>query len=239
MEDAAALRRGERKQAFLSGIIIENPLFVSVLGLCPTLATTTSLESALGMSVLFLFVLLGSNILVSALRKLIPEEITTPCYVIIIATFVTVVKMFTNAFLPELYNSLGVFLSLLVVNCIILGRAEAYASKNGVVNSALDAIGNSIGFAIALISIALIREIIGTGMLSFGKIFTFLPEVSLPILKAKAADGTVIYDLSISLFSRPAGGFFALGFILGVIALIKNHKKLVAAAKKKAEAKKG
>ena len=114
--------KGYTKANFLKGIINENPLFVSILGTCPALATTKSVEAAIGMGLLFTFVLICSNVLVSLLRKLIPEEIKTPAYIVIIATFVTIVKMLTNAFLPELYQTLGVFISLIVVNCIVLGR---------------------------------------------------------------------------------------------------------------------
>jgi electron transport complex protein RnfE len=184
------------------------------------------------MGLLFTFVLLGSNILVSLLRKIIPDEIRTPAYIVIIATFVTVVKMFTEAYLPDLYSTLGVFLSLLVVNCIVLGRAEAFASKNGVLDSTLDALGNGIGYTLAICLIALFREILGTGMLTFGKIFTFIPLTKLPILKA--LDGS--YDYSLSIFSNPAGGFIVFGIILAVIAAITNHKKEVTKAKVRAEA---
>jgi electron transport complex protein RnfE len=222
----------QHKQSFLAGIIVENPLFVMVLGTCPALAITKSLEAAFGMGLLFTFVLFGSNILVSLLRKIIPDEIRTPAYIVIIATFVTVVKMFTEAYLPDLYSTLGVFLSLLVVNCIVLGRAEAFASKNGVLDATLDALGNGIGYTLAICLIALFREILGTGMLTFGKIFTFIPLTKLPILKA--LDGS--YDYSLSIFSNPAGGFIVFGIILAVIAAITNHKKEVAKAKARAEA---
>ena len=117
------------------------------------------------MGILFTFVLVCSNVLISALRKIIPEEVETPAYIVVVATFVTVVKMVCEAFVPALYTSLGVFLSLLVVNCIVLGRAEAFANKNGVVDSLLDGLGNGIGYTLALIVISLVREILGTGML--------------------------------------------------------------------------
>ena len=145
------------------GIIKENPLFVLLLGTCPSLATTTSLEGAIGMGFLFTFVLIGSNVVISLLRKIIPSQIKIPCYIVIIATFVTIVKMLSEAFLPELYSTLGVFISLIVVNCIVLGRAEAFASKNGVGASLLDGIGMGIGYTLALVIMALVREILGTG----------------------------------------------------------------------------
>ena len=133
----------KRSRIFLDPLLKANPLFVMVLGTCPALAVTTSFESAIGMGLLFTFVVFFSNLLISALRKVIPEEVETPAYIVIIATFVTIVKILTSTFLPELYNSLGVFVSLLVVNCIVLGRAEAFANKNGVVDSMLDGLGPS------------------------------------------------------------------------------------------------
>ena len=207
--------------SFVSGIIKENPLFVSLLGICPALAVTKTIEAALGMGILFTFVLVCSNLLVSLLRKVIPELISTPCYIIIIATFVTVVKMLSEAFLPELYSTLGVFVSLLVVNCVILGRAEAFASKNGILDSLLDGLGNGIGFTLAIVIIAAAREIIGAGSITIGATFTFLaPEgaIRLPILKG--AD----YDFSLFILTTPAGGFLVLGIALAIIAAFRNAK---------------
>ena len=210
-----AREKGYTKKNFLKGIIAENPLLVSILGTCPALATTKTIEAAIGMSILFTIVLVCSSILVSLLRKVIAEEIRTPAYIVIIATFVTLVKMFTNAFLPELYSSLGVFISLIVVNCIVLGRAEAYASKNNVFDSLIDALGMGVGYALALILMAFFRELLGTGALTVGKIFTFIPEASLRIIpKAYAID----------LFQKPAGAFIVFAIILAVIAFIKNRK---------------
>lgn len=217
---------------FLKGIIVENPLFVSVLGTCPALATTTSIEGAIGMGILFSIVLICSNILISLLRKLISEEITTPAYIVVIATFVTIVKMMTNAFLPELYNTLGVFISLIVVNCIVLGRAEAYASKHGVLDSLLDACGMGIGYTLALLSIAFVREILGAGMISFGNIFTFIPRFDIPILKYVEND-VVVYDYSINMFIQPTGAFIVFGTILAIIAAISNYKNNKAKVKEK------
>ena len=207
--------KGKVKANFLKGIVVENPLFVSILGTCPALATTKTVEAALGMGLLFTIVLICSNVLVSLLRKLIPEEIRTPSYIVIIATFVTMVKMFTNAFLPELYSTLGVFISLIVVNCIVLGRAEAYASKNTVFDSLIDALGMGVGYTLAIISMALFREILGTGAFSFGKIFTFIPAFKLQIIPK---------GYEISVFQNPAGAFIVFAIILAVIAFIKNRK---------------
>ena len=208
-----AREKGYTKKNFLKGIIIENPLFVSILGTCPALATTKSIEAAIGMGILFTVVLICSSMLVSLLRKLISEEIRTPAYIVIIATFVTIVKMLTNAFLPELYGTLGVFISLIVVNCIVLGRAEAYASKNNVFDSLIDALGMGLGYTLALISMALFREFLGTGGFTFGKVFSFIPEFTLRIIPK---------GYEISMFQNPAGAFIVFAIILAVIAFIKK-----------------
>ena len=208
--------KGYTKKNFLKGIITENPLFVSILGTCPALATTKTIEAALGMGILFTIVLICSSVLVSLLRKVISEEIRTPAYIVIIATFVTIVKMLTNAFLPELFSTLGVFISLIVVNCIVLGRAEAYASKNNVFDSFIDALGMGLGYTLAILSMAVFREILGTGAISFGKIFYFIPYFKLQIIPKN-------YVLSI--FQNPAGAFIVFGVILAVIAFFSNRKK--------------
>ena len=210
-----AKEKGYTRKNFLKGIFVENPLLVSILGTCPALATTKTVEAALGMGLLFTIVLICSSCLVSLLRKLIPEEIRTPAYIVIIATFVTIVKMLTHAFLPELYSTLGVFISLIVVNCIVLGRAEAYASKNTVFDSLIDALGMGVGYTLAIILMALFREVIGTGAFSFGAIFSFIPYFKLRIIP-------VGYELS--LLQTPVGAFIVLALILAVIAFIKNRK---------------
>jgi Na+-translocating ferredoxin:NAD+ oxidoreductase subunit E len=161
---------------FTKGIIIENPTFGLVLGLCPTLAVSTSISNALGMGAAATFVLLGSNIIISAIRKIIPKEIRIPCYIVIIATFVTINELVMKAYLPALNASLGIFVPLIVVNCIVLGRAEAFACKNPIVNSIFDALGMGVGFTIALVIIATIRELLGTGkLLGFIVIKNFAP----------------------------------------------------------------
>lgn len=208
--------KGYTKNNFLKGIINENPLFVSILGTCPALATTKTVEAALGMGLLFTIVLVCSSVLVSLLRKLISEEIRTPAYIVIIATFVTIVKMFTNAFLPDLYSTLGVFISLIVVNCIVLGRAEAYASKNTVFDSLIDALGMGIGYTIALLTMSIFREILGTGAFSFGNIFTFIPHFKLQIIPV---------DYAMSIFQNPAGAFIVFALILAVLSFKKNRKE--------------
>lgn len=231
----------KRSRIFLDPLLKANPLFVMVLGTCPALAVTTSFESAIGMGLLFTFVVFFSNLLISALRKVIPEEVETPAYIVIIATFVTIVKILTSTFLPELYNSLGVFVSLLVVNCIVLGRAEAFANKNGVVDSMLDGLGNGLGYTWAIAVIALFREVVGAGTLTFGKTFTFIPQITIPILGGFPGTN---FSLAIPLFKSSAGGFLVLGFALAILAAVNNHKKhkaqeaLKAQKAKEAEARK-
>lgn len=224
--------KSKHKESFLSGIIKNNPLFISVLGTCPALAVTTSLESAFGMGLLFTFVLLCSNIIISLLRKLIPDIIHTPCYIVVIAAFVTITKMLAEAFLKELYTSLGVFLSLLVVNCIVLGRAEAFANKNTVLDSTLDALGNGIGYTLAICIIGIIREVLGKGYIAFGLIFTFLPRVDIPILNYSTVIDNGV-DLSMNIFQSSAGGFIVMAIVLAIIMAIENSK----ANKKKVDAK--
>lgn len=187
--------------AFWYGIFKNNPIFRLVLGLCPTLAVTTSLENALGMGLAATFVLVCSNALVSALRKLIPAAVHIPCYIVIIATFVTAIDLLMKAYLPDLSASLGIFIPLIVVNCIILGRAEAFASKNGVIDSIADGLGSGIGFTLSLALLASVREIVGAGTLTvWGDI---------------AIKG--INPGPVTLAILPAGGFIALGLLLALI----------------------
>ncbi|MGE5942896.1 MAG: RnfABCDGE type electron transport complex subunit E [Flavobacteriales bacterium] len=183
-----------QKQNFLKGIIKENPIFVMLLGMCPTLGVTSSAFNGLGMGVATLFVLLMSNIVVSLVKNLIPAKVRIPAFIIIIASFVTIVEMILEAFVPLLYEQLGIFIPLIVVNCIILGRAEAFASKNNVLSSIFDALGMGIGFVLALTILGSVREILGSGSL-FG--LTFLPETA----------NTFI------LFILPPGAFIALAYL--------------------------
>lgn len=221
-----AIAKPSKKEAFLAPLLKANPLFVLVLGTCPALAVTTTLEQAIGMGILFTVVLALSNVIISALRKFIPEYVRIPSYIVIIATFVTVVKLLAEAFLPELYSSLGVFLSLITVNCIVLGRAEAFAQDNPVLPSLLDGLGNGLGYTIAICIIALFREILGAGTLSFGKTFTFIPEVTIPLLKG---DG---WDYSLPLLQQPTGAFLVLGIVIAIIAVIVNFRAKQAKIKK-------
>jgi len=183
-----------QKKNFLKGIIKENPVFVMLLGMCPTLGVTSSAFNGLGMGVATLFVLLMSNIVVSLVKSQVPNKVRIPAFIIIIASFVTIVEMVLEAFIPFLYEQLGIFIPLIVVNCLILGRAEAFASKNNVVSSIIDALGMGIGFVIALTILGATREILGSGSL-FG--FQFVPE---------NANTFIVFIL-------PPGAFIALAYL--------------------------
>ena len=191
------MKKDSGLSVLLRGILRENPVFVLILGTCPTLATTTDVKKAVGMGLATMAVLICSNIVISLLRKIIPSVVRIPCYIVVIAGFVTIVQMLMNAFLPELYESLGVFLALITVNCIILGRAEMFASKNKVVKSALDGIGMGIGFTIALVSIAVIREVIGAGAFA-GIEIPFMANYKIAFLQA-APGGLFVYGMMIAL----------------------------------------
>jgi len=187
---------------FIKGLITSNPIFVLALGLCPALATTTSLENALGLSAAVTFVLLASSTMISLIRKFIPGTVRIPVFIIIIATFVTVANMLFQAYIPTIYNALGIYLPLIVAYCIVLGRAEAFASKNKVSRSIADALGIGIGFTLALILIASIREILGTGGISiFGNDLFTLPGLG---------------DNPIYIFILPAGAFLVVGLLLAL-----------------------
>ncbi len=184
------------KDVFTRGLIKENPIFRLVLGMCSSLAMSTSMISAFGMSVSVIVVLVLSNISISLLRKVIPDEVRIPAYVIVIAGFVSIVQMVLQAFVPDIYEMLGIYLPLIVVNCIILGRAEAFANKNTVLASAVDGLGMGIGYMMALMSISLIREFIGNGSI-FG--IELIPG-----------------NINVALFTAPAGGFIVLGILMAL-----------------------
>ena len=190
---------------FSKGLIKENPVLVLVLGTCPTLATSTSVSNALGMGAAATVVLLCSNIVISALRKVIPDKVRIPCYIVLIAGFVTMVQMLVKAFAPALDKSLGIFLPLIVVNCIILGRAEMFANKNTVFDSAVDALGMGAGFTLALSLMAVIREVFGNG--------TFL---GMPV--------PVLADNKISILTMAPGGFFVFGLLIAMVNKFGKHK---------------
>ena len=191
------MKENNSLSVFTKGIIKENPVFILVLGTCPTLATTTNLVGAFGMGIAAMIVLICSNLLISLLRNIIPDTVRIPCYIVIIAGFVTIVKLFVQAFVPDLYEILGVYLDLITVNCIILGRAEMFASKNAPVKSVLDGAGMGIGFTLALCSMALIREVFGAAKFA-GIAIPFLENFKIEVL-AKAPGGLLVYGLLIAL----------------------------------------
>ena len=185
---------------FLKGLIAENPVLVLVLGTCPTLAQTGSVIAALSMGIAATVVLACSNVAISALRKIIPDTVRIPCYIVVIAGFVTVVQLVMHAYLPDLYDMMGVYLALIVVNCIILGRAEMFARKNNVFDSLLDGLGMGVGFLIALLAMATIREVLGAG--SFAGIeIPFLSDYKIPIL-AQAPGGFLVFGILIAVVNK-------------------------------------
>ena len=189
---------------FTKGIAIENPTFGLVLGLCPTLAVSTSVVNALGMGIAASFVLVCSNIIISSVRRLIPDQIRIPCYIVIIATFVTIVELLMQAYFPALHTALGIFVPLIVVNCIVLGRAEAFASKNTVLYSIFDALGMGLGFTLALGLIASIREILGSG--------TFL---GWPLIKACLPAGREFEPIRMMVLAP--GALLTMGLLIGIV----------------------
>ena len=208
---------------FREGLLTKNPVLVQLLGMCSTLAITTSLFNGLGMGVAVTVILICSNVMISALRKVIPSQIRIAAYIVIIASFVTVVDLLLQAYLPALSESLGVFIPLIVVNCIILGRAEAFASKNGVLASAVDGLCQGIGYTVALVIVCVIRELLGSGtfgggLLCGGEGIRIIPE-GYPAMQ----------------MVMPVGGFLVLGFVIAgsqfLMRKLENRKKDKEAAK--------
>lgn len=200
-------KRSERLSYLIAGLLKENPVFVLVLGTCPTLATTTSVIGAVSMGLAAMAVLICSNAVISALRKVIPDTVRIPCYIVIIAGFVTIVQMIMHAYMPELYDLLGIYLALITVNCIILGRAEMFARNNTVLNSVLDGVGMGAGFTIALFAMASIREIIGNGSWA-----------GIPI--------PVLHDNPISILTMAPGGFLIFGLLIALVNKISKGKAI-------------
>lgn len=188
------------KEIALDGTVRQNPTFKLVLGTCPTLALTTAAMNCLGMGAAVIFVLVCSNIIISLLRNIIPDKVRIPCFIVIIATFVTIVRMLMEAFLPSLYDSLGVFLPLIVVNCIILGRAESFASHNPVGESALDGLFMGIGFTVAITLMGIVRELLGKG----------------------AIFGVELWSFKIGFFANSAGAFLTYGLFIALFSLCYN-----------------
>ncbi|MDR0368031.1 MAG: electron transport complex subunit E [Bacteroidales bacterium] len=189
---------------FINGIVKENPVFVLLLGMCPTLGVTTSAFNGLGMGLATTFVLALSNMVIASLKNLIPDTVRIPAFIVLIASFVTVVDLSMQAYLPDLHGQLGLFIPLIVVNCIVLGRAEAFASKNNVVHSAIDGIGMGLGFTLALTILGTVRELLGN-LSFFGNKFI-------------DADGMIVFVLA-------PGAFLALGLILAIINTFKSRKR--------------
>ena len=219
-----------KKENFLKGFLKENPLFVLLLGTCPALAITTTLENALGMGVAFIFVLVMSNTIISlinSLKKLkeLIQPVRIAVYIVIIASLVTIVEMLMQAYFPELYNSLGVFISLITVNCIVLGRAEAYASSNTVGDSVIDGISMGLGYTFALIIISVVRELLGNGTITiWGDLQLNLQGVF-----------DFLHITTISFFTSSAGAFMVLGIVLAIMQAIKNSKEEKAKEAEKAK----
>jgi electron transport complex protein RnfE len=183
---------------FTKGLIKENPVFIILLGLCPVLGVTTSAMNGLGMGLATSFVLIMSNLVISLIKNFIPDKVRIPCFIVVIASFVTIVQMVMQAYLPDLYKQLGIFIPLIVVNCIILGRAEAFASKNNIISSIIDGFGMGLGFTLAVTVLGIIREILGSGSV-FDIIF--VGENAKTIL----------------LFVMPPGAFIVLGYLIALV----------------------
>ena len=213
-----------RKENFTAGFIRENPVFGLYLGCCSTLAITTSLNNAIGMGVSVIIVLVLSNVIISMMRKIIPDEIRIPVYIVVIAALVKCIQLLIQAYASTIDAALGVFLPLIVVNCIILGRAEAFASKNGILDSALDGLGMGLGYTCALVVMSLIRQILATGVVNFSNPFTnqLVFEVRL-----------IPESFTISMFGTPTGAFLTFALLAAAMVAIKNAQ---AAKEKKKEA---
>ena len=194
--------KNNKLSIFLKGIIAENPVLVLVLGTCPTLAQTGSVLNAISMGIAATIVLACSNVVISALRRIIPNTVRIPCYIVVIAGFVTVVQLLMQAYLPDLYEMMGVYLALIVVNCIILGRAEMFARKNTVVDSLLDGLGMGIGFLVALVAMATIREVFGAGSF-LGLEIPFLSKYKISFLTA-APGGFLVFGILIAIVNKIA-----------------------------------
>ncbi len=193
--------KGKLREIFLNGLLFQNPILVLFLGMCATLAVTTSLTNGIGMGLSTTAVLICSNVVISLLRKVIPKEVRIACYVVVIAAFVTIVDLMLQAFIPSLSESLGLFIQLIVVNCIILGRAEAFASKNGPLYAAVDGVSMGLGFTLALCAMGFIRELIGGG----------------------AILGHQVLPMGAAMIAAPAGGFLTLGSLVALTQYLKSR----------------
>ncbi len=214
-----------RKENFTAGFLRENPVFSLYLGLCSTLAITTTLNNAIGMGVAVIAVLVMSNVIISLMRNITPSEIRIPVYIVIIAPLVKVIQMLIKAYAPSLDTALGVFIPLIVVNCIILGRAEAFASKNKVLDSALDGLGMGLGYTVSIVIMSGIRQLLATGALSFDNPFNAAQNIfTLKIIPD---------DFTISMFSQPVGAFCTFACLAAGLAAYKSYQTKKAAEKQK------
>ena len=201
---ALGFKQNTPAERFFNGLIVENPTLVLMIGMCPTLAVTSSAINGLGMGIATMFVLICSNTFISLLKNLIPDGVRIPCYIVVIASFVTLLQMLMQAYVPDLYKTLGIFIPLIVVNCVILGRAEAFAAKNNVFASICDGIGIGIGFTIALTILGFVRELLGNGA-GFG--YRIFPE-----------------SMNMLVFVLAPGAFITLGLLMAIVNSVKNRK---------------
>ena len=208
------MKSNELLKIFSAGVLKENPVFVLFLGMCPALGVTSSVINGIGMGIGVIFVLILSNVIISLIRNVVMDEIRIPVFIVIIATLVTILQMFMQAYTASLNTSLGVFIPLIVVNCIILGRAEAFASKNGVLDSAIDGLGMGLGFMLGLILISFFRELLGTGGIAGFQVFP--SQFAIPV------------------FTSAVGAFLTLGVLAGLITVYVNYRKDIKEALEKA-----
>lgn len=211
------------KQIFKEDIFTKNPIYVLMLGMCPSLAITTSIDNALGMTLAVTLVLILTNLVVSLIRKFIPTEIRLPVYIIIIATFVTCISLLVEAYAYSLYEALGIFLPLITVNCIVLGRAEAFASRNNVKNSVLDGLASGLGFGLGLLSISFVRELLGTGNIVLHNPFNGGSEIFNLFGLMGIEDVTSQY--AISLLTSGTGAFLVFGLLIAAVTAFNNYKE--------------
>jgi electron transport complex protein RnfE len=226
-----------KREIVKNGLFKTNPLFILLLGMCPALAITNKVDNAIGMGIAVIFVLVLSNVVISLIRKIVPSEIRIPVFIVIIATFVTCISLLMQAYAYNIFVSLGIFLPLITVNCIIYGRAEAFASKNNVLDSAIDALASGGGFAMAIIMVSVVRELLGTGHITITNLFNsdmvlfstvnmwnWLGNLINP------SNHTFISDFfskhSISILVEPVGAFLVLGFLIAIVNVIVNKTKL-------------
>ncbi len=214
---ALGFKQNTPAERFFNGLIVENPTLVLMIGMCPTLAVTSSAINGLGMGLATTFVLALSNAVIAALRKVIPSTVRIPSFIVVIASFVTLVELLMKAYLPSLNSALGVYIPLIVVNCIIFGRAEAYASKNGIVPSFFDGIGMGIGFTCAITCIGLVREFIGAGTMFDVQILGEGTVIPGPV------GGFLSGYQPISIFVQQAGAFFVLAFLIAIMNKVKAN----------------